>query len=193
MYDNTRRVKKSRKEDNNMEIKRLIIYHTYATHTRMVAKMIQEKLNCDILELKPKIPFSSDYQSVVDEYQNNSIKDKEIQIEEINVDLDDYQEIILGTPVWWYTMTPVIASFLKKYDLSGKIIYPFATNAGWIGHTFQDIKKLCNSSVVKNGLNVLFTTKHVENKMLTKEQEIDEWINKEIKKKSGISRNIIQT
>ena len=121
--------------------KKLIVYHSYTGNTRKIAQYVQKSLSCDILELKPKKPFSKDYQAVVDEYQNNSIKDKEIEIEEIKINMEDYSEIILGSPVWWYTVTPVVAAFLKKYDLSNKTIYPFATNAGWLGHTFQDIKK----------------------------------------------------
>lgn len=159
-----------------MNKKRIIIYHTYSTHTRMIANMIKEKLNCDILELQPKIPFSSNYQEVVDEYQNNSIKDKEIELKETNINLDDYDEIILGTPVWWYTMTPVIATFLKQNNLSGKVIYPFATNAGWLGHTFNDIKTLCPKSDIKKELNVVFSMNHEENKIVSSIEEINKWI-----------------
>lgn len=66
---------------------------------------------------------------------------KKVEIEPINVDLNSYNVIILGTPVWWYTMTPPVRAFLKKYDLSGKVIIQFATNGGWLGTTLDDIKK----------------------------------------------------
>ncbi len=157
--------------------KKLIVYHSYTGNTESIAKSIQKSLNCDILELKPKKPFSEDYQVVVDEYQNNSIKDKEIEIEEIKINLEDYTEIILGSPVWWYTVTPVVATFLKQNDLSNKTIYPFATNAGWLGHTFQDIKKLCLNSNVKNGMNIVFSEDYREKKLVTSPDEIDNWIN----------------
>ena len=48
--------------------------------------------------------------------------------------------------MWWYTIAPVIRTFLKQNDLSGKTIKPFATNAGWLGQTFKEIKKLCPNS-----------------------------------------------
>lgn len=156
--------------------KTIVIYHSYTGHTKMVADYIKEKLNCDILELKPKTPFSNDYQTVVDMYENNSINDKVIELEEININLDEYDKVILGSPVWWYTITPVIASFLKKYDLSKKEIYPFATNAGWIGSTFEDIKILCKNLGVKEGLNVLFSSQNEEMKMLTSYDEINSWL-----------------
>ena len=57
--------------------KKLIVYYSYTGHTKMIAKEIKKKLSCDILELKPQIPYSSDYQTVVEEEQNNSSNDKE--------------------------------------------------------------------------------------------------------------------
>lgn len=156
--------------------KTIVIYHSYTGHTKMVADYIKEKLRCDILELKSKTPFSNDYQTVVDMYENNSINDKVIELEEININLDEYDKVILGSPVWWYTITPVITSFLKKYDLSKKEIYPFATNAGWIGSTFEDIKILCKNLGVKEGLNVLFSSQNEEMKMLTSYDEINSWL-----------------
>lgn len=157
--------------------KKLIVYHSYTGNTKRIAESIQKSLNCDILELKPKLPFSENYQAVVDEYQNNSIKDKEIEIDEITINFEEYSDVILGSPVWWYTVTPVIATFLKQYDLSNKTIYPFATNAGWLGHTFQDIKKLCLNSNVKNGMNIVFSEDYREKRLVTSPDEIDNWIN----------------
>lgn len=149
-------------------MKKLVIYYSYTGNTRLVANKIKEKLNCDILELTPKIPFSTDYDEVVNEYQTNSI-DKNVEINDIGINLDDYDELIIGTPVWWYTMCPVISTFLKNYDLSGKTINVFATNAGWLGHTFKDFEKLCN---VKYSMNIVFDS----NKLKTSEEELDNWI-----------------
>lgn len=122
----------------------------------------------------PKIPFSDNYDEVVAEYQNNSIEDKSIEINDIGIDLKEYDKIIIGSPVWWYTICPVITSFLKKYDLSGKKIYPFATNAGWLGKTFKDIEKLCPNSEVEKGMNIVFES-YTDN-LVTSKQEIDKWI-----------------
>lgn len=157
--------------------KKLIVYYSYTGHTKMIAEEIKRKLSCDILELKPQIPYSSDYQTVVEEEQNNSSNDKERAIVEITKDLNEYDEIIIGSPVWWYTITPVIRTFLKENDLTGKIIKPFATNAGWLGHTFQEIEKLCPNSKVEKGMNIVFSEDYHENKLITSEDEITKWIN----------------
>ena len=83
---------------------------------------------------------------------------------------------IIGTPVCWYTIAPVIRTFLTKYDLTGKVIKPFATNAGWLGHTFQEIQKLCPDSKVEKGMNIVFTEDYTENQLVTSLDEINEWI-----------------
>ena len=155
-------------------MKKLVVYHSYTGNTKRIAEMIQKQLNCDILELQPKVPFSTDYQEVVDEYQNNSISIKEVEINDLDLNLEIYDEIIIGTPVWWYTISPVVVTFLKKYDFSGKKIYPYATNAGWLGHTFIDFKKLCSNSSVEDGMNIVF--KSYSDQLVTSEDEIDKWI-----------------
>ncbi|MGN1343435.1 MAG: flavodoxin [Traorella sp.] len=155
----------------------IVIYYGYGNHTRMIAKRIKEELNCDILEIQPKVPYSSDYQFVVDSTEDNLETKKTPEIKDINIDFDEYDKIILGTPVWWYTITPPIRTFLTKYDLSGKKVIPFATNAGWLGSTFEEIKEICQGNVVDE-MSILFTTIHEEDKLVTSEKEIEEWINK---------------
>ena len=100
------------------------------------------------------------------------------EIEDINIDLSKYDEIILGTPVWWYRLAPVVRAFLKKYDLSGKKIIPFATNAGWLGQTFAEIKSLCPNAEVTDEMNIIFTTDYKSTKIVTESSEITAWLAK---------------
>ncbi len=157
-------------------MKRIVVYYSYTGNTKKIAEEVKNKLNCDILELEPENAFSDDYDEVVEEYQNNSIDNKEVPIKDINVNLDEYDKIIIGTPVWWYTISPVVVTFLKKYDLSGKKIYPFSTNAGWLGKTFKDFSKLCPNSEVEDGMNILF--ERYSDKLKTNMNDIDEWISR---------------
>lgn len=84
---------------------------------------------------------------MVDEWQNNSIK-AEVKIKDLNINLEDYDNIILCSPIWWYTITPVVMTFLKQNDLSNKTIYPVLTSAGWFGQAVEDIKKLAPQSKI---------------------------------------------
>lgn len=158
--------------------KKLVVFYSYTGHTKMIAESIQKKLNCDILEIKPVKEYSKDYNQVVSEEQNNSSSNKKPEIQKIDKDLSKYDEIIIGSPVWWYTIAPVIRTFLAENDLTGKTIKPYATNAGWLGHTFQEIQKLCPNSIVEKGMNIVFTENYKENAIVTSPNEIDDWINK---------------
>lgn len=155
---------------------KLVVYFTYTNNTKMIAEKIKNTLNCDILEIKTVIPYSDDYETVVNDEHNSEASNHLPEIQKINIDLNKYDEIIIGTPVWWYRPAPAIRTFLTQNDLSNKIIKSFATNAGWLGKTFQEIKKLCPNSNVENGMNIVFES--YSNTLVTKEQEIDNWINK---------------
>ena len=154
---------------------KLIVYFSYTNNTRTIANKIKDKLNCDIIEIKTKIPYSDDYQTVVDDEQNSEASNHLPEIEDINIDLSKYDEIILGTPVWWYRPVPAIRTFLTQNDLKGKTIKPFATNAGWLGKTFKEIKSLCPNSNVEEGMNIVFES--YSDKLVTSEKEIEDWIN----------------
>lgn len=155
--------------------RKIIIYFTYTGNTKKIAEKIKEKLNCDILEIKTVIPYSRDYDTVVNDEQNSESSNHLPEIQNLNIDLSNYDEIILGTPVWWYRPVPAIRTFLTQNDLSGKIIKPYATNAGWLGKTFKEIKALCTNSEVSDGMNIVFES--YSDKLVTKENDIMNWIN----------------
>ena len=156
--------------------KKLIVYFSYTNNTKTIAELIQKKLNCDILRIETKVPYSNDYQTVVDDEQNSEASNHIPEIKDINIDLNEYDTIILGTPVWWYRPCPAIRALLTKYDLSTKTIIPFATNAGWLGRTFKEIKKLCPNSNVINEKNIFFES--YSSNLVTSTDEINDWINK---------------
>lgn len=126
--------------------RKIVIYHSYSGHTKMIANIIKKKIDCDVLELEPKYEFSS-----------------------------DYDEIIIGSPVWWYSITPVVREFLKENNLEGKTVIPFATNAGWLGRTFKEIEELCKNSSVTNEMNIVFGS--YSDDLVTSMDEINNWIN----------------
>ena len=156
----------------------LIIYYSYTGNSEKIAYYVKDKLNADILKLEPKIPFSSDYDEVVQEWQNNEIK-RDVDIKEINIDLSQYKKIVLITCTWWYGISPVMKKFLKDYDLSNKDVLVASSNAGWIGHCFKDYQTLLPNSNIKGELDLVFSSNENErDQMLTSEEEIDDWIKK---------------
>lgn len=156
-------------------MKRVIVYYSYTGHTKYIAEYIKEKLGCDLIELKPKEEYSKDYNKVVDEEQNNETAKHTRELLEYP-DVSGYDEIILGSSVWWYSITPVVREFLLKTNLDGKVICPYATNAGWLGRTFKEIKELCPKAAVKNEMNIVFSEDYKVNDLVTNLEDIDRWI-----------------
>lgn len=122
----------------------LIVYYSYTNNTEKIAKKIAELKNYDILKLEPLVEYSTNYQKVVDEEEKKMGDEEIVNLKPINIDLNKYDRIILGTPVWWYTMTPVVRSFLYSNNISNKKVIVFATNGGWPGHTIEDMNKYCH-------------------------------------------------
>ena len=62
--------------------------------------------------------------------------------------MDSYDVVFVGFPIWWYTAPTIIHTFLESYDFSGKTIVNFATSgSSGMGDTDQDLKALCPDSV----------------------------------------------
>ena len=140
-------------------MKTLIVYYSYTNNTEKVAKKIAELKKYDILKLEPLVDYSTDYQKVVDEEEAKMDSEEIVELKPLNVDLNQYDRIILGTPVWWYTMAPVVRSFLSGNNLNGKKVIAFITNGGWIGHTVEDIKKYCE---IENYINLKFNSDKIQ-------------------------------
>ena len=155
-------------------MKTLIVYYSYLGNTKSIAEMIQKKTGADILRIETVVPYDNDYNKVVDQGQSEVNRGYCPEIKPLNIDPGQYDTIILGTPVWWYTFAPAMHIFLKTQDWKGKTIYPFATNGGWIGHTFKDIKDACTGAEVKSGMNIKFD----EATLRTSVKDIENWIDK---------------
>lgn len=153
-------------------MKALILYYSYGGNTREIAQRIQKMLDCDSAEIETVTPYPEDYNIVVNQGQKEIDRGYQPPIRPLKYLPADYDTIILGTPVWWYTYAPAVLTLLSSADWNGKTIYPFATNGGWLGHTFSDIANICHGADIKNGLNIRFNGKHLH----TSYTEIDEWV-----------------
>jgi flavodoxin len=152
--------------------KTAVVFYTYTNNTMKIAEMIKDKVGADIIQIDTVTPYSGNYDEVV------ALAKKEVNagfkppIQAMDSPLDEYDTIILGTPVWWYTMAPAVLTFLTETNLKDKRVIPFATNAGWLGHTFQDIKKHCPESEVINEMSIEF----LEDTLKTTRKDLDKWI-----------------
>lgn len=153
-------------------MKTLLLYYSFGGNTRRIACHIQEILGCDTVEIQTVNAYTGSYDEVVDQGQREVEMGFEPELKPLALTLDDYNTVILGTPVWWYTFAPAVKTVLSTQAFTGKTVYPFATNGGWIGHTFKDVETACVGAAVKPGLNIRFD----EDRMQTPMDEIDRWI-----------------
>lgn len=80
-------------------MKKAIVYYSYSGNTKSIVDMIKEKVDVDIFEIKPKEPYSNDYDEVVDLGQDEVNSNTLREIEDININLDNYDTIIFATLV----------------------------------------------------------------------------------------------
>lgn len=152
-------------------MKTIIIYYSYGGNTRRVAEQLAKILGADLAEIKTVKPYTGSYDAVVDQGQREVNSGFQPELQPLDIDQSRYDTVVLGSPVWWYTFAPAMSSFLHQTDLTGKTVYPFATNGGWIGHTLQDFKKACPGAKVQPGLNVRFN----EDRQMTGDADILTW------------------
>lgn len=152
-------------------MKPIVIYYSHSGNTRRVAEKLAAATGADLAEIRTVRPYTGSYDDVVEQGRREIDSGFLPELRPLDVDLSRYDTVILGTPVWWYTFAPAINSFLHSADLAGKTVYPFATNGGWLGHTFRDMERVCNGACVQAGLNIRFNG----SRQLTANADIRRW------------------
>jgi flavodoxin len=156
--------------------KTLVIYYSQANgNTKRIAEMIQNAKGYDIARIDTVKPYTGSYNDIVDQGHREVNAGYKPEIKPLDVDINGYDKIIIGTPTWWYTMAPAVLTFISSNDLSGKIVIPFQTHGGWAGHTLDDMKKLCKGAKVEKGFDVQFDSTG-GNELITSEAKINKWI-----------------
>ncbi len=151
--------------------KKLVAYFSASKNTEKVARTIAEAADFDLYEIAPKVPYTSADLNWMDKKSRSSIEmsDKTIRPElaEKALDVAQYEEILLGFPIWWYVAPTIINSFLEKYDFSGKKIILFATSGGsGFGNTVKELEPSAPGAQI------------VEGRLLNRmsKQEIIDWV-----------------
>lgn len=133
--------------------KALVVYFSYTGNTRLLAEQIQQISGADIFELQPAVPYSKDYKTVEQQGKKEVDEGYKPELKAQVPNLASYDVIFVGTPIWWYSVSPVTASFLSNQALEGKTIVPFCTHGGYgAGHSLEDIKKIATKSTVLDEL-----------------------------------------
>lgn len=109
----------------------LVVYFSRTGNTRVIAGLIQRGLQADLFEISPSTPYPKDYLETVEQARKERDSGFEPALETRIGDLADYDTVYLGFPIWGETAPPVVRSFLKTHDLTGKTLIPFITHGGY--------------------------------------------------------------
>ena len=203
LYSSCMAEKTNNKNDNPVKVEKLndykilIVYLTRTKNTQALAEIIHENLGGDLHALELLTPYPEDYQTMVDQVaeENSSgyLPPLKTKIENIK----DYDVVFVGFPTWGMQLPPPVKSFLREYDLTGKIVVPFNSNAGYgIGNSFETVKLLCPNSRILEGYStqggkekdgVLFVMEGDKEKQV--QIEIKKWLKKIKSKIEKISIN----
>jgi len=141
---------------------RIVAYFSASNVTKNVAEKIAKTIDADIFEIEPKEKYSSADLNWNDKNSRSSIEmnDRSSRPEIVSaLDATDYDEILIGFPVWWYTAPTIINTFIEASNLDGKIVIPFCTSGGsGIGACEDDLKKAYPEINWKKGLKLTSST-----------------------------------
>lgn len=124
-------------------------------NTAFLAEYIAEMTGADVFEITSKknydIPYTKMLQTVREEWENDEYPDFVKPLP----DIDKYDVVFVGGPIWWGTYPRVMFSFFKKHNLNGKIIVPFTTNEGsGLGNVRTDLHRLYPDAIITEGFSM---------------------------------------
>lgn len=151
--------------------KKLVAYFSASGTTKKTAEMVAEAAGADLYEITPAVAYTKTDLNWMDKKSRSSVEmnDKKIRPEMTDTDagIENYDEILLGFPIWWYVAPTIINTFLETYDFSGKKIVLFATSGGsGFGNTVKELQISAPDAVITEGSLLNRGTK----------QEISEWV-----------------
>ena len=129
-------------KQEKMEMKVLVAYFSATGVTESVAKQLAEVTGGDLHKIQPEQPYAKADLDWRDKQSRSTIemqeKNSRPAITNKLTNMQDYDVVYVGFPIWWYTAPTIINTFMEAYDFKGKTVIPFATSGG------SSIKKACD-------------------------------------------------
>ncbi len=125
----------------------LVVYYSLSGNTKDIAQRIQKQSTADLYEIRLKQPFSpgaSLYFNIKKQLRDGNYP----ELAGTLPDFSKYDLIIVGSPVWWYTLATPVLSFLQTADFAGKPVAVFTTQGSNPGTSFADFKKAAQNADV---------------------------------------------
>ena len=139
-----------------MSQKILVAYFSASGVTERAAKQIAAAVGGDLYEIRPAQPYTD---ADLDWTNKQSRSTREMKDPACRpaiaggvADMDAYDTVFVGFPVWWYVEPRIVDTFLESYDLSGKTVVPFCTShSSGIGSSDTDLHPLAPGAAWKDG------------------------------------------
>lgn len=137
----------------------LVVYFSATGNTRAVAQTLAQMLNADLYEIVPEQPYTEQDLNYGDSGSRATLEQNDDTarpaISGSIPNIEDYDVIYVGFPIWWGNMPRILYTFFDTYDLSGKTIAPFCTSgSSGISRAAGEIENLEPHAVVTEGLQI---------------------------------------
>ena len=134
----------------------LIAYFSASGVTARTAKEMAKAAGADLYEICPAEPYTAADLNWMDQKSRSTLEMNDPAcrpaIAAPAADLDQYDTVFVGFPIWWYEAPHIIETFLESCDLSGKTVVPFATSGGSsMGKTAKILAPSCPGATVLDG------------------------------------------
>ena len=136
--------------------RKLVAYFSASGTTKKTAETVAQAGKFDLYEITPKEAYTKADLNWMDKKSRSSVEmnDKKFRPEIVKkpINTADYDEIILGFPIWWYVAPTIVNTFLEQYELTGKTIIPLATSgSSGMGNTNKEMAVSCPGAELKEG------------------------------------------
>lgn len=129
----------------------LIAYFSYSKdhNTRAAAEQIKQLTGGDLVEIVPKKPYPTDYDKTVEQGKQEVNSGFQPEITTKIADWNKYDTVIIGSPIWWYHISPPVKTFMQSHNFAGKQVALFVTNGGYgAGESGNDLKNNCKNAKI---------------------------------------------
>ena len=120
--------------------------------TKRVGEEIARIAGADFFEIVPKEIYTDDDLNWTNKKSRSSVEMNDPsarpEIAGTVSDMDSYNKVIVGFPIWWGVVLRIIETFLESYDFSGKTVIPFCTSGGsGVGRSDEELHKNVKGNV----------------------------------------------
>jgi flavodoxin len=122
----------------------LIAFYSRTGNTERIAGMIHQQIVGTLHRIAPASPYPKAYRETVDQAKKEIKRGFHPPLRDELPSVKVFDLLLIGSPNWWSTVAPPVASFLSAHDFAGKSLAPFCTHGGGgLGNIKQDIIRLC--------------------------------------------------